>query len=48
MKIEIDKNKVSNFKNVKVNYHHHSTFCMKTKPNNRYYKEELKKNNFRG
>ena len=43
MKKEIDKNKVSNFKNIKVNYHHHSTFCMKTKPNNRYYKQELKK-----
>ncbi|MDA7604539.1 hypothetical protein N8724_03975 [Candidatus Pelagibacter sp.] len=43
MKKEIDKNKVSNFKNIKVSYHHHSTFCMKTKPNNRYYKQELKK-----
>ena len=43
MKKEIDKNKVSNFKNIKVNYYHHSTFCMKTKPNNRYFKEELKK-----
>ena len=43
MKKDIDKSKVSNFKNIKVNYHHHSTFCMKTKPNNRYYKQELKK-----
>ena len=43
MKKEIDKNKVSNFKNIKVNYYHHSTFCMKTKPNNRYFKQELKK-----
>ena len=43
MKKDIDQNKVSNFKNIKVNYHHHSTFCMKTKPNNRYFKGELKK-----
>jgi len=43
MKKDIDPNKVSNFKNIKVNYHHHSTFCMKTKPNNLYFKEELKK-----
>ena len=43
MKKDIDPNKVSNFKNIKVNYHHHSTFCMKTKPNNLYFKGELKK-----
>ena len=43
MKKDIDPNKVSNFKNIKVNYHHYSTFCMKTKPNNLYFKAELKK-----
>ena len=43
MKKEIDKSKVSNFKNIEVNYHHHSTFSMKTKPNNLYFKRELKK-----
>ena len=43
MKKNIDKNKISNFKNYDPSYHHHSTFCMKTKPNNRYFKEELKK-----
>jgi hypothetical protein len=43
MKKDIDPNKVSNFKNINVNYHHHSTFCMKTKPNNLYFKRELKK-----
>ena len=43
MKKDIDPNKVSNFKNIKVSYHHHSTFCMKTKPNNLYFKAELKK-----
>jgi Rps23 Pro-64 3,4-dihydroxylase Tpa1-like proline 4-hydroxylase len=43
MKKDIDPNKVSNFKNIKVNYQHHSTFCMKTKPNNLYFKGELKK-----
>jgi len=42
MKKNIDKNKISNFKNYDPSYHHHSTFCMKTKPNNRYFKEELK------
>jgi hypothetical protein len=39
MKKDIDQSKVSNFKNINVNYHHHSTFCMKTKPNNLYLKE---------
>ena len=43
MKKDIDKSKVSNFKNIKVNYHHYSTFCTKTKPNNLYLKGELKK-----
>ena len=43
MKKDKDPNKVSNFKNIKVNYHHYSTFCMKTKPNNLYFKAELKK-----
>ena len=43
MKKNIDPNKVSNFKNIKVNYHNYSTFCMKTKPNNLYLKGELKK-----
>ena len=43
MKKDIDKSKVSNFKNINVNYHHYSTFCMKTKPNNHYFKGELKK-----
>ena len=43
MKKNIDKNKISNFKNHDPSYHHHSTFCMKTKPNNRYFKGELKR-----
>jgi len=43
MKKNIDKNKISNFKNYDPSYHHHSTFCMKTKPNNRYFKAELKR-----
>jgi len=43
MKKNIDKNKISNFKNHDPSYHHHSTFCMKTKPNNRYFKAELKR-----
>ena len=43
MKKNIDKNKISNFKNYDPSYHHHSTFCMKTKPNNRYFKGELKR-----
>ena len=43
MKKNIDPNKVSNFKNYEPSYHKHSTFCMKTKPNNRYFKGELKR-----
>ena len=43
MKKDIDPNKVSNFKNIKVNYHHYSTFCMKTKPNKRYFNGEVKR-----
>ena len=43
MKKNIDKNKISNFKNYDPSYHHYSTFCMKTKPNNRYFKGELKR-----
>ena len=43
MKKNIDPHKVSNFKNTEMSYQKHSTFCMKTKPNNRYFKEELKK-----
>ena len=39
----IDKNKVSSFKNKEINYQHYSSFCMKTKPNNRYFSSELKK-----
>ena len=42
MKKNIDPNKVSNFKNTEINYHHHSTFCMKTKPNNRYFNGLIK------
>ena len=43
MKKIIDKNKVSSFKNKGINYHHYSSFCMKTKPNKRYFSSELKK-----
>ena len=43
MKKNIDPHKVSNFKNTEMSYQKHSTFCMKTKPNNHYFKEELKK-----
>ena len=43
MKKIIDKNKVSSFKNKEINYHHYSSFCMKTKPNKRYFSSELKK-----
>ena len=42
MKKNKDPNKVSNFKNTKIEYEYYSSFCMKTKPNNRYFKEELK------
>ena len=43
MKKIIDKNKVSSFKNKGINYHHYSSFCMKTKPNKLYFSSELKK-----
>ena len=43
MKKNLDKNKISNFKNRDVNYHHYSSFCMKTKPNSRYFNAEIKK-----
>ena len=43
MKKNIDPNKVSNFKNYEPSYHKHSTFCMKTKPNNRYFNAEVKR-----
>ncbi len=36
MKKNKDPNKVSNFKNTKIEYEYYSSFCMKTKPNNRY------------
>ena len=39
----IDPNKVSSFKNHQPSYHQHSTFCMKTKPNNRYFNGEVKR-----
>ncbi len=45
MKKNIDPNKVSNFKNYEPSYHKYSSFCMKTKPNNRYFKGELKRLN---
>ena len=41
----IDPNKVSNFKNYEPSYHKHSSFCMKTKPNNRYFNGEVKRLN---
>ena len=43
MKKNKDPNKVSNFKNTKIDYEYYSSFCMKTKPNNRYFKGELKR-----
>ena len=43
MKKNKDPNKVSNFKNTKIDYDYYSSFCMKTKPNNRYFKGELKR-----
>ena len=43
MKKNIDPNKVSSFKNTEMSYHKHSTFCMKTKPNNRYFNSEVKR-----
>ena len=41
----IDPNKVSNFKNHQPSYYLHSSFCMKTKPNNRYFNGEVKRLN---
>jgi hypothetical protein len=44
MKKNIDPNKVSGFKNYRaMSYHKHSTFCMKTKPNKRYFNGEVKR-----
>ena len=43
MKKNKDPNKVSNFKNTKIEYEYYSSFCMKTKPNNLYFKGELKR-----
>jgi len=43
MKKNIDPNKVSNFKNYEPSYQKHSTFCMKTKPNKRYFNGEVKR-----
>jgi hypothetical protein len=43
MKKNIDPNKVSSFKNTEMSYHKHSTFCMKTKPNKRYFNGEVKR-----
>jgi hypothetical protein len=43
MKKNKDPNKVSNFKNTKIDYDYYSSFCMKTKPNNCYFKGELKR-----
>src|SRR5210317_1967314 len=45
MKKNIDPHKVSNFKNHQPSYHQHSSFCMKTKPNNRYFNGEVKRLN---
>ena len=43
MKKNIDPNKVSSFKNYEPSYQKYSTFCMKTKPNNRYFNGEVKR-----
>ena len=40
---KIDKDKISDFKNNEVAYENYSSFCMKTKPNNRYFNGELKR-----
>ena len=45
MKKNIDPHKVSNFKNTEMSYQKHSTFCMKTKPNNLYFNGEVKRLN---
>jgi hypothetical protein len=44
VKKNINKEKVSDFKNNgELNFDHLSSFCMKTKPNNRYYSSEIKR-----
>ena len=43
MKKNKDPNKVSNFKNTKIEYEYYSSFCMKTKPNKRYFNGEVKR-----
>ena len=43
MKKNIDKDKISNFKKKDFNFDYFSSFCMKTKPNKRYYTAELKR-----
>ena len=43
MKKNIDPNKVSSFKNYEPSYHKYSSFCMKTKPNKRYFNGEVKR-----
>ena len=43
MKKNIDSNKVSSFKYYEPNYHKYSSFCMKTKPNKRYFNGEVKR-----
>jgi len=43
MKKNIDPHKVSDFKNHQPSYYQHSSFCMKTKPNNRYFNGEVKR-----
>ena len=45
MKKNIDTNTVSSFKNYEPNYHKYSSFCMKTKPNKRYFNGEVKRLN---
>ena len=39
---KIDKDKISDFKNNEVTYENYSSFCMKTKPNNRYFTKLIK------
>ncbi len=39
---KIDKDKISDFKSNEVSYEHHSTFCMKTKPNNLYFTRQVR------
>jgi len=43
MKKNIDPHKVIDFKNHQPSYYQHSSFCMKTKPNNRYFNGEVKR-----